>query len=437
MKKVVIEEVAKSRGFVLKEKQKKVVLNFVNGNDVFVSLPTGYGKSLCYLLLPMIYNAIHKVNNTLVVVISPLISLMEDQVESCKRIGVLGVAVTSHRSSVSCQDVVSREDIQVLFLSPEMAIGSKRWRRFFNDDALHSRLKAIVVDEVHCVKTWGDEFRESYKRVGEIRSLLPKEIHLMALTATASNTTRQECCKILGIANPVVVEVSPDKPNIRYTCKEFTTFHETFGILADKLNVKRNGMERVIIFCKRRDMCNRIYSFFNYMLKERFTEPPGSPVEVPGHRLVDMFLSGTQPEVKTEILRSFKDPNSNLRIVIATIAFGLGIDCPNIREIIHVGPPSDVESYIQHVGRAGRDNANSCAVLLYGRNLMENTSDSLKKYCGNTEVCRRLILFSDCNLNIRTEITSGCMCCDICQKNCKCENCDVISNKFNRNLPQY
>ena len=92
------------------------------------------------------------------------------------------------------------------------------------------------------------------KRVGEIRSLLPKEIHLMG-----SNTTRQECCKMFGIANPVVVEVSPDKPNIKYTCKEFTTFHETFGTLADKLNVKRNGMERVITFYKRRNMCNGIY----------------------------------------------------------------------------------------------------------------------------------------------------------------------------------
>ena len=126
-----------------------------------------------------------------------------------------------------------------------------------------------------------------------------------------------------------------------------------------KFKQQRTRMERVIIFCKQRDQCAVLYSFFKYHLGHDFTEPSGAPVQRPQNRMVDMFNSGTQQEVKDHIITSFKNPISSLRIVIATIAFGLGIDCPNVRQVVHFGLPEDVESYVQHTGHAGRDSERS------------------------------------------------------------------------------
>ena len=139
-------------------------------------------------------------------------------------------------------------------------------------------------------------------------------------------------------------------------------------------------MKRIIIFCKKRILCNQIYSFFLYFLHDEFTDPPGASIHVPSNRLVDMFTSGTQDEVKKIIVDSFTRPDAPLRIVIATIAFGMGVNCTNVYNVIHIGPPDDVESYIQHIGRSGREGLPSCALLLHGKGLMTNTSRTMREY---------------------------------------------------------
>ena len=158
-------------------------------------------------------------------------------------------------------------------------------------------------------------------------------------------------------------------------------------------------------------------------LRENFTNPPGASIHTPENRLFDMFHSGTQVEVKEEIIRYFKDPTSNLRIVIATIAFGLGIDCPNVRQVIHYGPPEDVESYVQHIGRAGRDNERSCSLLLHGPGLYRYTDEYLKDYCVKTDECRRDKLYKHFSCYKHASCNKGCMCCDFCMEKCKCGNC--------------
>ena len=177
----------------------------------------------------------------------------------------------------------------------------------------------------------------------------------MALTATATNRLRQEVCHILGMPSPSLIELSPDKTNVFLACLDFKSIPETFGPIADRLKDKRVNMGRIIIFCKKRDTCSQIYSFFLYYLRNEFTEPPNESIAIPSYRLVDKFTSGTQLQVKEEIIKSFKCPTAPLRIVVATVAFGMGIDCPNVRHVIHVGPPDDVENYVQHIGRSGRD----------------------------------------------------------------------------------
>ena len=124
------------------------------------------------------------------------------------------------------------------------------------------------------------------------------------------------------------------------------------------------------------------------MLRDNFTEPPGVGVDIVECRLVDMFTSGTHSDVKEVILKSFQSRTAPLRIVIATIALGLGIDCPDVRQIIHLGPPSDIEDYIQQIGRAGRDNLPSTALLLHGTNLMRNSTKTMIEYCRCGDLCR-------------------------------------------------
>jgi ATP-dependent DNA helicase RecQ len=147
---------------------------------------------------------------------------------------------------------------------------------------------------------------------------------------------------------------------------------EIFLPIAEQLKRKRTVMKRVIILCKKRLQCHQIDSFFLYSLRDEFTEPPGENVRVPENRLVDMYTSGTQDEVK-KIVDSFTKAEAPLRTVIATIAFGVGLNCIDVCNVIHVGPPEDVESYVQHIGCAGRSGFPSCALLLYGKSLMSNT----------------------------------------------------------------
>ena len=148
----------------------------------------------------------------------------------------------------------------------------------------------------------------------------------------------------------VVVEVSPDKPNIFLACGKFESIVETFTPIAERLKSERLQMGRIIIFCKRIRLCSQIYSFFVYHLHKEITKPPGRSLSIPEHQLVDMFTSGTQSHVKDTIIKNFKSPSAPLRIVIATIAFGLGIDCTDVRQVIYLGPSEDIESYVQQIG---------------------------------------------------------------------------------------
>ena len=271
----------------------------------------------------------------------------------------------------------------------------------------------------------GDDFQQIFKQLGELRAIVPASINMMALTATAMKSSRTEICHILGMNDPVVIEVSPDKPNVYLACDEFKSIMETFGPIAEQLKVERTDMGRVIIFCKKIILCSHIYSFFQYILRADFTEPPNKSIAVPEYRLVDMFTSGTHPEVKEIILKSFKSRTAPLRIVIATIAFGLGIDCADVRQVIHLGPLTDIEDYVQHIGRAGRDNKPSVALMLYGTNLMRNTTKNLITYCKRNDFCRRDFLFADFEC-YKPGTVKGCHCCDVCTKSCVCSKCTHV-----------
>lgn len=177
-------------------------------------------------------------------------------------------------------------------------------------------------------------------RLGEVRSLIPKDVNVMALTATATRSLRGAVCKTLGMDNPVVVTVSPDKTNMVFSVAHFESLETTFRPTMEKLKHERTNMQRTLIFCKSQETCAQLYLMFKFFLREEFTQPKGYP-DLPQFRLVDMFMSGTHPSVKESITSLIQSPTSNLRVLICTVAFGMGVNPPDVRAVL-----TDIETYI-------------------------------------------------------------------------------------------
>ena len=264
-------------------------------------------------------------------------------------------------------------------------------------------------------------------RIGEVRSLLPAHVNLLALTATATRSLRMDVSRLLGMRNELVISVSPCKANIMYAVAKFVSVQDSFRKTVERLRRERSEFPRMIIYCRRFEDCANLYLYFKNELQGNFTEPPNLP-DVPQFRLVDMYMSCTDPVVKEAIVSAFTK-DSKLKIVIATVAFGMGIDCHNVRQIIHLGAPCDIESYVQETGRAGRDGLPSLALLLSTQRSNRFIERDMKRYVLNTYLCRRDTLFE--NFDSYSKITMGaCLCCDICMKLCSCCSCQENHKSF-------
>ena len=191
----------------------------------------------------------------------------------------------------------------------------------------------------------GECFRREFGKLGEIRSLIPQHVNLLALTATATVSTRSKIIRILGMKDPAVTATSPDKANLSFCVKERGTIEDTFGTVIDKLRVERSAMQRVMIFCRKYKHCADLYDYFHCSLGHECTEPVGAPNRA-RFRLVDMY---SQKEVQESIIKSFSCSKAPLRVLICTIAFGMGLACVEVTQIIHWGLASEVESYM-HAG---------------------------------------------------------------------------------------
>lgn len=257
-----------------------------------------------------------------------------------------------------------------------------------------------------------------------MRSLVPETVRLMALTATASKETRQHICKTLGMYKPAIISEPPNRANIKFTViNNVGTLEESFSPLVKEIRDRRTKMERVIIYCRTYDTCSMVYLYIKSSLGPESTDPIGT-VDLSRFRLVDMFCACTTSTVKDSILESFRNSESVLRVVIATIAFGLGLDCPNIRKVIHWGSSGDIEQYVQETGRAGRDNLPSQAILYKIPMPGVQVDTPMNDYCNNKDICRRKMILKHFDAaNSFLHIDNNCQCCDVCAVNCNCVLC--------------
>ncbi|MEX2580191.1 MAG: DNA helicase RecQ [Verrucomicrobiales bacterium] len=319
--------------------QEEIVGASLANRDVVAILPTGAGKSICYQLPAL-------AREGLTLVISPLIALMKDQVDALE---ANGVAATFLNSSLGMDDLRMRTSgldagrYRLLYAAPERVMAPG-----FLDHLKRWGVAAVAVDEAHCVSEWGHDFRPEYRQLADLRSGLPG-VPFIALTATATERVRRDLSDQLGLRTPEVFVASFNRPNLNYT-----------------VIPKKKPVRQVFEFVDQR----REESGIVYLQSRKSTESLAAALREEGIA-ARAYHAGLETEERSAVQDAFL--RDEVRIVCATVAFGMGIDKPNVRYVIHADLPKNVESYYQETGRAGRDGLPSECLLLFSKgDLMRN-----------------------------------------------------------------
>ena len=244
---------------------------------------------------------------------------------------------------------------------------------------------------------------------------------VVALTATATKETISAVAKRLNLKSPKIIALPPDRPNISYSVMQQPDLETIVDELARNLCQKGITYPKTVVFCRSYSVCAQMYM----QLSCRFGSFLTFPVDMPNlqqFRVVNMFTRASTLPSKKQIISSFSNRGSTLRVLIATTAFGMGIDCPDIRSIVHWGAPSDVETYVQESGCCGRDGLPSTAVLYVGRH-SKHDRECMREYCANDIICRRSFLFKTFISGSLVTPVIACKCCDVCLPLCSCDIC--------------
>ncbi|MFT7162199.1 MAG: ATP-dependent DNA helicase RecQ [Bacteroidia bacterium] len=373
--------------------QQEIIDRTLAGNDSFVLMPTGGGKSMCFQIPALCFDGI-------TIVVSPLISLMKDQVQALKSNGIKADFFNSSISPQEENDVISRAtkgEIQLLYLSPEKLISvSNMWLKNLN-------IKLVAIDEAHCVSMWGHDFRPEYTQLKVFRNSLPR-IPFMALTATADKSARADIEEQLGLKDSKLFISSFDRKNLSI---------EVRGQVP-----KKTKLQEIERFVERKKNESGII----YCLSRKNTEEVADYLKDDGHS-VAFYHAGMDAEERERVQTDFI--NDDTKIIVATIAFGMGIDKSNVRWVIHYNLPKNLEGYYQEIGRAGRDGLpsetrlyyNMRDFVLYSQFADDGANSTMQKdklsrmlQFAEAKSCRRKILLS----YFGEHLTKDCGNCDVC-----------------------
>ena len=274
----------------------------------------------------------------------------------------------------------------------------------------------------------GDHFRKTFAEIGTVRSLINKDINILALTATASSETAEIIFERLSMVNVKTIGLSPERPNIKYYVLPMPEMEDICSTLAKELIADRASMPKTVVFCQTLKQCGDFYAEMKSELGQYLTEPPGAPRVIP-FSMVSMFTSASRAELRAEVLQEFCCEKTNLRLVIATTAFGLGVDCRDITRVINWGAPNSLEELVQETGRAGRNGSHSKAILYFGKGSNRRINKQVKQYGENKTVCRRTLLFKNFLFSeADKQSIVACKCCDLCTPLCVCNDCTTQVN---------
>ncbi|MDS4015906.1 MAG: DNA helicase RecQ [Candidatus Accumulibacter sp.] len=378
--------------------QAAIVEQIIGGGDALVLMPTGGGKSLCYQIPALVRAGV-------AVVVSPLIALMQDQVDALRQLGVNAAFLNSsqdYRSVVDTERRLLRGELDLIYVAPERLLG-ERFLGLLEQLVARRQVALFAIDEAHCVSQWGHDFRPEYIQLALLHERFP-EVPRIALTATADQLTREEIRSRLGLQEARVFVDSFDRPNIRYTVVERDNPRQQ---LRDFLH--HHSGEAGIVYCLSRRKVEETAAWLN---AQRVSALP--------------YHAGMAADDRQRHQQRFLREEG--LVMVATIAFGMGIDKPDVRFVAHLDLPRSIEAYYQETGRAGRDGGASEAWMTYGlndvvihRQMIEDSSaaseqkrierqklDSMLAYCESAE-CRRIVL-----LNYFGETAVACGNCDVC-----------------------
>ena len=311
--------------------QEEIISSVMDGNDAFVLMPTGGGKSLCYQLPALALGGV-------TLVVSPLIALMKDQVDGLRANGIPAGFINSSltQSQIARVEDMAREGrFRILYVAPERAVLPE-----FRDFLGQLDVQLIAIDEAHCVSHWGHDFRPAYRELKAIRDVCPNA-PAIALTATATKPVREDILSQLGLRQPRVFISSFNRPNLSYAVQPKQQSIDPLLALLEK-----HRGESAIIYCTAR----------------KATEEMAHTLSRSGFE-AEAYHAGLEPDARRAIQDRFI--RDETPIVAATIAFGMGIDKPDIRLVVHYDLPKNLEGYYQETGRAGRDGMPSECVLFY------------------------------------------------------------------------
>ena len=312
--------------------QENIITSIINKEDVLAIMPTGGGKSICYQVPALCLDGI-------TIVISPLISLMKDQVDALKTMGVKARLINSSLSNSEYNEAleeIENDECKIIYIAPERLDSMD-----FVNIIRGKNISQVAIDEAHCVSQWGHDFRVSYKKIPYFINRLDKRPIVTAFTATASNEVREDIINILNLHNPAVYITGFDRENLSINIVKSSSKNK---YTLDYVENHKN--ESGIIYASTRKEVETIYEG---LLKRNYS--------------IAKYHAGLSSEARKEYQENFI--NDDIKIMVATNAFGMGIDKPNIRWVLHYNMPQSIENYYQEIGRAGRDGEDSECVLLF------------------------------------------------------------------------